>query len=140
MWPYLVPLRIYKISLRLNGTLMLQFSKSEYGHRRYMMSKSLFTATLLTLVMSAPFAYADSHSKTMGQKVDAGIAKTKDVSKETYEDVRDGSKKAYRKVQDETCEMINGKMECAVKRTENKVKNSYDKAKDKSNDNVRRTN
>ncbi|MBL7544239.1 MAG: hypothetical protein JNL11_10495 [Bdellovibrionaceae bacterium] len=38
----------------------------------------------------------------------------------------DGVKKTYRKGKDEVCEMINGKMECAVKKGINKAKSAAD--------------
>ncbi len=38
----------------------------------------------------------------------------------------DGAKKMGRKAKDEVCEMVNGKMECAVKKGVNKVKDGVD--------------
>lgn len=40
-------------------------------------------------------------------------------------------KKAGRKVKDETCEMVNGKMECAAKKAGHKVQNAVDDASKK---------
>lgn len=54
--------------------------------------------------------------------------------KEAVQDTKKVAKKAGRKVKDETCEMVNGKMECAAKRVGNKIKNGVDEVKDKSND------
>lgn len=49
----------------------------------------------------------------------------------------DSVKKGARKVQDETCEMINGKMECIAKKVKHKAQNAGDaietKAKEEKN-------
>lgn len=50
--------------------------------------------------------------------------------KEAGRDLKTGTKKAVRKVKDETCEMVNGKMECAAKKVGNKVDNAVDDVKD----------
>lgn len=47
-------------------------------------------------------------------------------------DVKKGAKKAVRKVKDETCEMVNGKMECAAKKAGHKIENATDEVKDKA--------
>ncbi len=106
------------------------------------MSKSVLASIVLAMSLSAPVfsASAADQQKTVGDKVEAGYEKTKDVTKEAYEDVRDGTKKAYRKAKDETCELVNGKMECKAKKAKHKIQNTYDSAKDKANDPVRKTN
>jgi hypothetical protein len=65
--------------------------------------------------------------KTTGEKI-------KDGAVEMGQDIKKGTNKAVRKVKDETCELINGKMECAVKKGAHKVQNTVDEAKDKMND------
>lgn len=60
------------------------------------------------------------------------VDKAKEVVKETSDSVADGTKKAYRKLKDETCEMINGKMECIVKKTKHKIQNMTDEAATKA--------
>jgi type II secretory pathway pseudopilin PulG len=50
--------------------------------------------------------------------------------KEAAQDTGKAMKKAGRKVKDETCEMVNGKMECAAKKMKHKVQNAADEAKD----------
>ena len=57
----------------------------------------------------------------------------KDI-KEATQDAGKHIKKGARKVKDETCEMVNGKMECAAKKLKHKVKNGADEVKDKMND------
>ena len=49
--------------------------------------------------------------------------------KEAGHDAAVGMKKAGRKVKDETCEMVNGKMECAAKKAKHKVDNAVDDVK-----------
>lgn len=106
------------------------------------MSKSVLASIVFALSLSTPAFYASAanQQKTVGEKVEASYEKTKDVTKEAYEDTRDGTKKAYRKVKDETCELINGKMECKAKEAKHKIQNTYDSAKDKANDPVRKAN
>lgn len=62
------------------------------------------------------------------------VEKVKESTSETYEDAKKGVKKGYRNVKDKTCEMINGKMECAVKKAGNTIKNGADEVKDKADD------
>lgn len=52
--------------------------------------------------------------------------------KEVGRDTKTGIKKGARAVQDETCEMINGKMECMGKKLKHKAQNAIDDIKDKS--------
>lgn len=54
-------------------------------------------------------------------------------AKEAGQDIKKGAKKAGRKIKDETCEMINGKMECAAKKAGHKLQNAGDEIKDKVN-------
>lgn len=58
----------------------------------------------------------------------------KETVKEAGRDVKKGAKKAYRNMKDKTCEMVNGKMECAVKKGVNKAKNAGDEIGDKAED------
>lgn len=48
------------------------------------------------------------------------------------EDVADATKKGVRKMKDATCEMINGKMECAGKKVKHKAENAMDKVSNKA--------
>ena len=43
------------------------------------------------------------------------------------------AKKAYRDVKDQTCEWINGKLECAAEKVKHKIQNKTDEMKDKKN-------
>ncbi len=67
------------------------------------------------LVMGIGFgAFAE---ETVTEKVETGANK-----------VSDSVKKGYRTVKDKTCEMVNGKMECAAKKLKHKGQNMMDKA------------
>ncbi len=54
----------------------------------------------------------------------------KEDVKEAAHDTGKAMKKAGRKVKDETCEMVNGKMECAAKKAKHKIQNAADEIKD----------
>jgi hypothetical protein len=54
----------------------------------------------------------------------------KQDAKEVAHDAKVEMKKAGRKIKDETCEMVNGKMECAAKKAKHKVQNAVDDLKD----------
>lgn len=49
---------------------------------------------------------------------------------ETTKDVKRGTKKGIRKIQDKSCEVINGKTKCWPKKVKHSVENEIDKAKD----------
>ncbi|HMN67574.1 MAG TPA: hypothetical protein PKC28_03455 [Bdellovibrionales bacterium] len=53
--------------------------------------------------------------------------------REAGRDLKKGAKKTMRKVQDETCEMVKGKMECLGKKVKHKVQDGVDEVKDKTN-------
>lgn len=98
------------------------------------MSKLL---TILAAVTISFPVFADNHKKddkTVGEKIESGYEKTKDATKEAYDDTKKASKKAYRAAKDKTCEMVNGKMECAAQKAGHKIQNAADEVKDKAND------
>lgn len=97
------------------------------------MSKLLIALAAVTI--SFP-VFADNHKneKTVGEKIESGYEKTKDATKEAYEDTKKATKKAYRSAKDKTCEMVNGKMECAAKKAGHSIQNAADEVKDKAND------
>lgn len=51
-------------------------------------------------------------------------------AKEVGNDTRRGVKNAARKVKEKTCEMVNGKMDCAVQKTGNAFKKGADNVED----------
>lgn len=51
-------------------------------------------------------------------------------TKELGRDAKRGTNKAVRKVKDETCEMVNGKMECAAKKVKHSIQNTADDVED----------
>lgn len=50
--------------------------------------------------------------------------------KEAANDTKRGAKKAVREVQDKSCEMVNGKMNCAVKKVKHSIQNGADNVED----------
>ncbi len=54
----------------------------------------------------------------------------KDKAVETGHDMSRGAKKMGRAIQDKTCPMVNGKVECAVKEAKHGVQNAADKMED----------
>ncbi|MGZ3787841.1 MAG: hypothetical protein ACXVLQ_04925 [Bacteriovorax sp.] len=48
----------------------------------------------------------------------------------TAKDVKTGTKKSVRKLQDKTCEVINGKTKCLPKKVKHSIENEMDTAKD----------
>lgn len=89
--------------------------------------KKNLVMTCCALMAVTSFAFADASKKTVTERAGETVS-------ETYQDTKDGVKKTYRKVEDKTCEMINGKMECVAKKVANKTKNAADEVKDKAND------
>ena len=82
---------------------------------------------LSTLVLAAAL------TATFGlQTAKAEDSKAVSEMKEAGRDVKKGAKKAGRKIKDETCEMVNGKMECAAKKAGHKIENAADEVKDKA--------
>lgn len=53
-------------------------------------------------------------------------------TKEAGRDVSKTAKKGARSLEDKTCEMVNGKMECAAKKLKHGVQNTADEVKDKA--------
>jgi hypothetical protein len=77
----------------------------------------------LILAIASVAAFADSNWEVKKEKME-------ERTKEAASDTGRGLKSASRKVQDETCEMINGKMECAMKKTKHSIQNGADKVED----------
>ncbi len=61
------------------------------------------------------------------EKPDPGV---KGKMMETTKDAKRGTKKGYRKIQDKTCEVINGKAKCFAKKVKHSMENEMDKVKD----------
>lgn len=82
-----------------------------------MKNKILAAALFGALIGFAPaYSFADN---TVGEKAE-----------EAANDTGRAVKKGARAVQDKSCELVNGKMECAGKKLKNKAKNAVDKAED----------
>ena len=52
---------------------------------------------------------------------------------ETANDVDRGTRKAVRKVKDETCRLVNGEMKCAAQKVKHSIQNGADKVEDAVN-------
>ena len=74
-------------------------------------------AALAAFISMAPKAFAD---ESTGDKV-----------KQDAEQVKTNTKKLGREASDKTCEMVNGKMQCAGKKVKHSLQNTGDAAKDK---------
>lgn len=55
-------------------------------------------------------------------------------TKETAKDAKKTVRKGVRKAKDKTCELVNGKMECAAKKLKHGVENVGDEVSDKVDD------
>ncbi|HXH74257.1 MAG TPA: DUF1328 domain-containing protein [Bacteriovoracaceae bacterium] len=54
----------------------------------------------------------------------------KGTVEEAGNDAKRGSKKTVRAVKDKTCEMVNGKMDCTIKKVKHSMQNGADKVED----------
>jgi hypothetical protein len=79
------------------------------------MLKTSLTKTILTTAIIS-FGIFSLAEETVKEKVDTGFNKAVDSTKE-----------AYRNVDDQACEMINGKMQCLGKKIKHKVKTMSEK-------------
>lgn len=55
----------------------------------------------------------------------------KEKAVEAGKDLKKNAKKGWNKVKDETCTLVNGKMECAAKRLKHEAENLGNEVKDK---------
>ncbi len=82
--------------------------------------KTLFTAFITTAVMGTfTVNHAIAADDTVKEKVS-----------EAANDTKRAVKKGARKVENETCEMVNGKMKCIGTKIKNSAKNVGDKVED----------
>lgn len=78
-----------------------------------------FTSLVMAgLLLNTPFTFAND---------------VKESVKETTQDVKKSAKKGVHRVQEEGCEMVNGKMECAGKKIKNRATEVKDEVKDMAN-------
>lgn len=77
------------------------------------MLKLVFASLLLGLTMNHSFA-------------ETAKSKTEEVTG----DAKRGVKSTVREVKDKTCEMVNGKMECAAQKVKHSIQNTSDKVED----------
>ena len=81
--------------------------------------KSSFIALMAVTLMGTYYANVSHADETMKEK-----------TAEAGNDTKRAMRKGARKVKDETCKMMNGKMECAAKKAKHKMQNAGDKVED----------
>lgn len=81
--------------------------------------KSSFVALMAITLMGAYVINISHADETVKEK-----------AKEMGNDTKRATKKTVRKVQDETCEMVNGKMKCVGKKIKHAAENAGDKVED----------
>lgn len=74
--------------------------------------------------------------KAVANDDDTVAEKVGEAGRDTGKEV----KKGYRAMKDKTCEMVNGKMECAGKKLKHKAENAGDEISDKADDVKRKVN
>ena len=84
------------------------------------MKTHLLFAIFTTVVAVSSTAFADD---SVGEK-----------AKETARDVKTDTKKVVRSAKDKTCEMVNGKMQCAAQKIKHGTEDVMDATKDKVDD------
>ncbi len=85
--------------------------------------KNILKVTLATFALStALYALPARSEETVGEKMN-----------EAASDTKKAVKKSARKVKDKTCELVNGKMECAGKKLKHKAQNVGDEVEDAVN-------
>ena len=88
------------------------------------MNKNKDLLLIFVILTSAHLQFANAKESTLEK---AETVKNKSV---------DSVKSTYRKVDDKVCEMINGKMNCVMKKVKNKVKNTTDKLDTKATETI----
>lgn len=88
-----------------------------------MLSKITLSAAATVLGLGLSFSPVLHAEETVGEKIS-----------EAASDTGKALKKTGRKVQDKTCEWVDGKMQCAGKKVKHKMQNVGDEAKDKMDD------
>lgn len=87
------------------------------------MKKIVLLATFCALT-AVPF-YGVPHARAESE--------LKEDMKEGMDDVKKSARKQTRAVKDKTCELVNGKMECAGKKLKHRAQDLGDEVKDKVN-------
>ena len=88
----------------------------------FLRRKRVKVLTMSLLIFFAAATMSNSHF--------AQATETKEKVTEVANDSKRAVKKAVRNAKDKTCEMINGKMECAAKKVKHTVQNGVDKVED----------
>lgn len=79
---------------------------------------------LLTIVLMTV-----SVTEVLANKTDKKSEMRQDME-EAGRDTKRGASKAMRGIKDETCELVNGKMECAAKKAKHSLQNGADNVED----------
>jgi hypothetical protein len=92
------------------------------------MKRTKLEKCLAVLALGLVFAIPAVHAED--SKMEKKADQAGDAISEGAKDLKRGTKKAVRNVKDETCELVNGKMECAGKKVKHGAKNLGDKVED----------
>jgi len=84
--------------------------------RKLLLPFTLSFLSITAVMVSSPMVKADDSLKGK--------------AKETASDTKRGAKESVRNVKDKTCELVNGKMECAVQKTKHTIQKGADKVED----------
>ncbi len=82
-----------------------------------------------TILLSSCLALFFATTPALAEK--STLEEAKDGTMEAGRDLKKGVRKTWRNAKNEVCEMVNGKVECAVKKAKNKAKNAIDEVEDK---------
>lgn len=80
---------------------------------------------LLYALLATPFIYSCSKSDDHSL-----LEKSSEEIQEVGNDLKRDAEKAVRDAKDESCEMINGKVECAAKKVKHSIQNGADAVED----------
>lgn len=89
-------------------------------HRR------LFGLVLLAAITS----FIGTGCNKQKEEVKQEYNEAKQEMQEAGRDIKRGAQKATREIKDESCEMVNGKMECAAQKAKHSMQNTSDKVED----------
>lgn len=89
---------------------------------------------VIVALMVLSFASTAFSEGTVGQKVEGAAERTGEAVHEVGSDTKKAVKKTWRKAKDATCEMVNGKMECAAQKAKHTLQNAGDEVSDKADD------
>lgn len=78
---------------------------------------------IVLIALTSLSAFANSNMEEKKQKME-------ERTDEATADMGRGIRRTSREVKDKTCELVNGKMECAARKVKHSIQNGVDKAED----------